>query len=47
MPLGSSLQRKLYIARNHEKEVSGFLDFLESKDVSHSESGYSINTLWV
>lgn len=43
MPLGSNVQRKFYIARNHEEEITSFI---ESKNVSYIESGHSINMLW-
>lgn len=36
MPVGSNMQWKLYIARNHEKEINSFM---ESKNVLDIESG--------
>lgn len=43
MLLGSNTQRKLHIARSHEKEIASFVG---SKNVSHIESGHSVNMLW-
>lgn len=36
MPLGYNVQRKFYIARDHEKEITSFM---ESRNVSYIKSG--------